>query len=157
MEYKIRELKPSEYYLLNEFIYEAIFQRDPQNLLPRTVIQNKDLQRYTLAFGTLRDDYCLGAEVDGKIVGAVWVRNIKGFGCIDNDTPEFAISLYKEYRGQGIGTELMKAMLCLLKEKGYRRVTLAVQHDNYAMKMYEKVGFEVFGAKPEEYIMIYYF
>ena len=34
------------------------------------------------------------------------------------ETPSFAISLYKEYRGQGVGTILMREMLALLKEKG---------------------------------------
>lgn len=45
------------------------------------------------------------------MVGAVWVRNIHGYGDLDDETPEFAISLYKEYRGYGIGTELMRQML----------------------------------------------
>jgi len=39
------------------------------------------------------------AEVDGKIVGAVWVRIMNDYGHIDNETPSLAISLYKEYRG----------------------------------------------------------
>jgi GNAT superfamily N-acetyltransferase len=39
---------------------------------------------------------------------------------VDGDTPSFAISLYKEYRGKGIGTELMRRMLELLKAQGYR-------------------------------------
>lgn len=40
---------------------------------------------------------------------------------IDNDTPSLAISLYKEYRGEGIGTDLMKTILKLLKDKGYKK------------------------------------
>lgn len=34
---------------------------------------------------------------------------------IGDGIPSFAISLYKEYRGNGIGTELMKRMLAELK------------------------------------------
>ena len=37
------------------------------------------------------------------------------YGHVDDDTPSFAISLYKENRGRGIGTELMRRMLGLLK------------------------------------------
>ena len=32
------------------------------------------------------------------------------YDIMGNDTPFFAISLYKEYRGQGIGTKLMIEM-----------------------------------------------
>lgn len=76
------------------------------------------------------------------------------YGHVDDDTPSFAISLYKEYRGQGIGTQLMKDMLALLKKKGYERASLAVQKANYAVRMYEKVGFRTVYENGEEFIMV---
>ena len=76
------------------------------------------------------------------------------YGHVDDETPSFAISLYKEYRGQGIGTEMMKAMLALLKEQGYEQASLAVQKENYAVRMYQKLGFEIVDENTEEYIMI---
>ena len=66
----------------------------------------------------------------------------------------FAISLYEEYRGKGIGTELMYKMLELLKNKNYKKASLAVQKANYAVKMYKKVGFEIVDENDEEYIMV---
>lgn len=157
MNYQIREMKPSEYSLLDDFLYQAIFQRDETNLAPRSIIKEPALQVYIQDFGTMKDDYCLCAEVNQKIVGAVWVRNIQGYGSIDGETPEFAISLYKEYRGQGIGTELMRRMLALLKSKGYVKTSLAVQKDNYALRMYQHVGFQIIDENQEEYIMEYHF
>ena len=65
------------------------------------------------------------------------------YGHIDNNTPSFAISLYEEYRGKGIGTKLMETMLKILKDKGYKKTSLAVQKDNYAVKMYKKIGFKI--------------
>lgn len=157
MKYKIRPIKNDEIPLLSEFLYEAIFQRDENNPIPRNVIEHPEIQVFIQDFGK-KDDNCLVAVVDNKPVGAVWVRilsgKIKGFGNIDSYTPEFAISLYKEYRGKGIGTELMLSMLTLLKEKGYSQTSLAVQKDNYAVKMYEKVGFTIIGENNEEYIML---
>lgn len=87
-------------------------------------------------------------------MGAVWVRIMEDYGHVDNETPSFAISLYKEYRGRGIGTALMMKMLELLRESGYKKASLAVQKENYAVKMYKKVGFEVVGENAEEYIMV---
>lgn len=154
MKLQIRKMRPPEYPLLSDFLYEAIFQRDENNLLPREVINEPALRVYIEDFGTKKDDECLCAEADGKIVGAVWVRNINGYGSVDDETPEFAISLLKEYRGLGVGTKLMKAMLGLLQEKGVKRASLAVQKDNYAYSMYQKVGFQTIGETEEEYIMI---
>lgn len=76
------------------------------------------------------------------------------YGHIDDKTPSFAISLYREYRGRGIGTKLMQEMLNLLKEKGYKRASLAVQKANYAVRMYKKVRFKTVDENEEEYIMV---
>ncbi len=150
----IRPIKSNETILLTDFIYESIFQRDRNNLLPRTIIQEPAFWVYINEFGTKKDDYCLVAEINKKIVGAVWVRCINGFGQVDETTPEFAISVYYEYRGQKIGTKLMKEMLKHLKIKGYSKTSLSVQKDNYAVKMYQDVGFEIYKDHNDEYIMV---
>lgn len=105
-------------------------------------------------FGKKKDDMGLVADIDTKVVGAVWVRIMNDYGHVNNRTPSFAISLYKEYRGLGIGTSLMKEMLCKLKQRGYKQASLAVQKENYAVKLYKKVGFEITDENQEEYIMI---
>lgn len=155
--YIIRELKQNEIPVLSDFLYEAIFQRYEDNLCPRDIINEPELKIFIEDFGK-PDDLCLVAEVAGKIIGAVWTRilcgNVKGFGNIDEYTPEFAISIYKEFRGRGIGTELMRSMLHLLKNKDYKQASLAVQKDNYAVAMYKKVGFKIIGETEEEYIMV---
>lgn len=152
MEYKIRGMREEEYPLLTDFLYEAIYQKDEHNLLPRNVIEEPSLKIYIENFG-LKHDHCLVAETKGKVVGAVWVRIIHGFGHVGDGVPELAVSLYKEFRGYGIGTELMKSMLQLLKCKGYRKVSLAVQKDNYAFKMYQNIGFGIVSENNEEYVM----
>ena len=93
---------------------------------------------YYEGFGAGTADLCIIAEEDGRPVGAAWTRIMNDYGHVDDETPSFAISLYKEYRGQGIGTEMMKAMLALLKEQGYEQASLAVQKENYAVRMYQK-------------------
>lgn len=148
-------MESSEYPILDEFIYEAIFQRDETNLLPKEIIKSPEIYIYVKNFGKEKEDYCLCTEIENRIVGAVWVRNIQGFGSIDSTTPEFAISLYKEFRGYGIGTEMMNRMLEYLKNTGYSKTSLAVQKDNYALKMYLSVGFQIIDENEEEYIMVH--
>lgn len=155
MEYTIREMTVMEYPLLNEFLYEAIFIPDGIEPPPRNIITSPELQIYVDRFGELKDDFALVAEVEKKVVGAVWVRIMNDYGHIDDKTPSLAISLYKEYRGQGIGTDMMKEMLSLLKAHGYKRVSLSVQKTNYAVEMYRKIGFDIVRGNEEEWIMLW--
>ncbi len=154
MNYNIRKIREDEHTLLNDFIYEAIFIPEGVEPPPKSIINQPDLQVYISNFGKEKDDLCFVAEADGKVVGAVWVRDMNDYGHIAEGVLSFAISLYKEYRNFGIGTRLMKTMLCELKDRGYSRTSLAVQKANYAVKMYKKVGFEIYDENDEEYIMV---
>ncbi len=156
MENTIREIQKQEYPLLDNFLYEAIFIPEGIEPPPKTIITSPELQVYVERFGESKDDRGLVAEIDGKIVGAVWVRIMNDYGHIDDETPSLAISLYKEYRGLGIGTDMMKEILALLKSHDYRQVSLSVQKANYATKLYLKVGFEIVRKNEEEYIMVNY-
>lgn len=150
----IRPLRENETELLKDFLYKAIF--IPEGVEPpaRDIIEQPELKLYYDGFGTGKVDYCIVADDERRVIGAVWTRIMNDYGYVDDETPSSAISLYIEYRGQGIGTKLMKEMLALLKEKGYKRASLAVQKANYAVKMYENVGFETVDENPEEYIMV---
>lgn len=151
--YIIRPINDNEYGILERFLYEAIFIPKGTEPPPSEIVRKPELQIYIENFGR-KDDYCLIAETDNKIVGAVWVRIMDDYGHIDNNTPSLAISLYKDFRGQGIGTALLESMLLLLKSENYEKVSLSVQKENYACRMYLKAGFEVVGENNEEYIMI---
>ena len=153
MDYRIREIRENEYYILSEFLYEAIFIPVGMEKPPKAIIEQPELQVYIADFGK-SDDWCLVAEVKGKIVGAVWVRVMDDYGHIDDEIPSFAMSLYEEYRNMGIGTALMRDMLEFLKNKGYKQTSLSVQKANYAVRMYQKVGFEVIDENEEECIMV---
>ena len=149
-----REILPEEIPVLDDFLYEAIFLPEGVPAPPRSIIDQEDLQVYVRDFGKKADDRCMVAEVDGKIVGAVWTRVMDDYGHIDNRTPSLAISLYKEYRGLGIGTELLRQMLEKLRQEGYERISLSVQKENYAQRMYRRAGFEDVEDRGEEILMV---
>jgi len=155
---KIRYLRAEELSLLDDLMYESIFMPEGAEPLPRDIIKVPEIDAYIRDFGTKKDDFCLLAELNGKITGGVWVRilagEIKGYGNIDPETPEFAIAMFKDYRHLGIGTMLMQEMIELLKEKGYAKTSLSVQKENYAVKMYQKLGFETVGENEHDYIMV---
>ena len=155
MDIEIRKWKDGEQAFLEDFLYEAIFIPEGVEAPSREIIRLPELQVYITDFGKRPDDICFLAEVDGKVAGAVWVRVMEDYGHLEDGVPSFAISLYKEYRGQGIGTALMKRMLQELAERGYEKASLAVQKANYAVRMYQNVGFEIVGENEEEYLMMW--
>ena len=151
-----RELRTSESELLKTFLYEAIY--IPEGVEPpdRSIIELPELSLYYDAFGRGTADLCIVAEDEEKgcVVGAAWTRIMDDYGHVDDDTPSLAISVLREYRGQGTGTQLLQKLLRMLKERGYERVSLAVQKENYAVRMYEHSGFRTVGESDEEYIMV---
>ena len=157
MDCAIRPLNNSELPLLTDFLYYAIFVPEGVEAPPREIVNLPELQVYIRDFGAQPHDHCLVAEVEGVVVGAVWVRDMPDYGHVADGVPSFAISLRPEYRGRGIGTSLMKAMLDLLHQKGYKKASLSVQKANYAARMYTKLGFRTIGENDEEYIMVYEF
>ena len=150
----IRPLDAEEVNLLEEFLYQAIFIPEEVEAPPRSIIESPDLQVYIEDFGRNETDNALVAEVDDRVIGAVWTRIMDDYGHIDDETPSFAISLLPEYRSQGIGTKLMNDMLQLLEDQGFARASLSVQKQNYAVNLYLKLGFEVIDETNEEYLML---
>lgn len=140
-QYIIRNIRKSEIGLLKDFLYEAVFVPGGVEPPPRDIVEHPELRVYTDDFGTRKGDNCLVAELGSRVIGSVWTRIMDDYGHVDDETPSCAVSLYKEYRGQGIGSQLMMKMLDLLSQQGYRKVSLSVQKANYAVKMYEKAGF----------------
>ena len=153
MNYQIRPIRKEEIPILGDFLYEAIFIPEGVAAPPRSILDDENLQVYIRNFGQMHDDRCLVAEVGDKIVGAIWSRIMNDYGHIANDVPSIAISLYKEYRNLGIGTDMLRQMLELLKADGYKSVSLSVQKANYAMRMYQKAGFRILSDDGEEALM----
>lgn len=140
----IRELDPGEVSFLEDFMFDAIFIPEGEERPPREIINLPELACYFRDFG--RDhDYCLVAEIKGKLAGAVWTRLFpetgKGYGFVDAQTPEVSMSVKTNFRQRGIGSRLLTAMLERLQQKGYEQVSLSVDEANYAYRMYKKAGF----------------
>ena len=150
----IRKLCRGESGLLKDFLYQAIFIPQGAEAPARDIVERPELRIYYEDFGRGFGDHCLVAESEGRVVGAVWTRIMNDYGHVDDQTPSFAISLLPEYRNKGIGTRLMREMLSLLKEHGYKQASLAVQKANYAVRMYKEVGFEIIDENEEEFIMV---
>src|SRR5690554_5099282 len=110
----IRAIRNNEIYLLKDFLYDAIFVPEGIERPGKEIIEQPELNVYIDAFGK-DTDVGLVADLNGKLVGAIWARLFtetdKGFGFVDNQTPELSMSVNENYRNRGIGKDLMKNMI----------------------------------------------
>ena len=142
----VRVIKESEYPLLEDFLYNAIFLPPGADPVPREIIFVPEIYIYIEDFGR-PDDCGLVAEQDGEIIGAAWTRIIPAYGHIDDDTPELAISVLPGRRNSGVGTMLMSSLFEHLRSLGYKRTSLSVQKDNPAVRFYERMGYHIIGER----------
>jgi ribosomal protein S18 acetylase RimI-like enzyme len=153
----IREIQKAEIFNLDNFLYEAIYIPEGQKKPDIEIIQIPELSCYIKDFGK-DSDLCLVAESQGDLIGAIWIRIYteyeKGFGYVDSKTPELSMSVVKKYRKQGIGTKLLTSMIEKLIQIGYNQVSLSVDLENYALKLYQKNGFDVVQSDDKSAIMI---
>lgn len=153
----IRPLLSQEHSILREFLHLAIFLEDGDSDLPMKIIDEPSLIKYIKEFGK-KDDICLVAEVNSKIIGAIWTRLFdgehKGYGYYDDTTPELSMSVKEEFRGKRVGNTLLSSMKGLLKEQSYNQVSLSVSKNNFATNLYIKFGFIVIEERETDYLML---
>lgn len=96
------------------------------------------------------DAVCFVADVDGKIAGAASVVR-KGFHNEDRHAGIYANALVPEWRGKGVGSQLMDATLKACRGK-FEVLYLTVVADNVpAIAMYRKHGFVECGRYPRSW------
>jgi ribosomal protein S18 acetylase RimI-like enzyme len=87
---------------------------------------------------------------EGRPVGAAWLRlfpaDDPGFGFVDAGTPELSIGVVRERRGRGVGSLLLGALIARARRDGLGAVSLSVEPDNPARRLYRRFGFEAVGG-----------
>lgn len=140
----IQPLKLEDEPFLWEMLYQAIYVPEGQTTLPREIVKIPELARYVQGWGREGDCGSLCINLTSQPIGAVWLRlpigDYKGYGYVDDDTSELSIAVFPEYRGQGLGTQLLTHLFA--SEYGQLSISLSVSVDNPAVRLYERFGFK---------------
>jgi GNAT superfamily N-acetyltransferase len=103
------------------------------------------LSRYADGWGR-RGDTALIAMDDGHSVGAGWYRlfpqTVPGYGFVDAETPELTIVVVPSRQGEGIGKQLLDALLARAKADGFGSVSVSVENGSQETAYYLGNGFE---------------
>jgi RimJ/RimL family protein N-acetyltransferase len=153
-----RLFRQEDFPVLENLLYEAVFQPEGAAPLPRDIVKKPGINVYIRDFGKKKGDSCLFACLNDKVVGGVWARipagEIRGFGYVDAETPELVLAVFREYRGMKTGTGLMLQMIDILRNSGFRQVSLSVNKANPAVGMYRNLGFETVRENEHDYVMV---
>jgi GNAT superfamily N-acetyltransferase len=141
----VRPLRADEVAHLQRVLYDAV-SWDPDRTLPpyEVVVNHPQLLRYHRDWGR-PGDLGVVAELGEKVVGAAFCRAFTaedhGHGFIDDRTPELAIAVWDGHRGGGIGARLLMALEDAARDAGIDRLSLSVDNENPARRLYLRCGY----------------
>ena len=141
----IRDFRPDEMPFLREMLYAALAWRPDVELPPvEWVLEHPQVAPFHIGWG--RDgDTALVAEAEHALLGLVWYRFFTseehGEGFVDEETPEVAIAVREDQRASGVGTALMEAIHERARANGVVRISLSVDRENPARRLYERLGY----------------
>jgi ribosomal protein S18 acetylase RimI-like enzyme len=141
----LRPARPDDVEHIRWALYTALAW-DPERRLPppEATLEHPEAARYHQDWGR-HGDLGVVAESKGRVVGVAYCRLFKqedhGYGYVDDETPEVAVAVRAENRGDGLGTTLLNALADAAYAAGYTHLSLSVAAGNPARGLYERLGY----------------
>lgn len=152
----IRPLLALDVAFLGDMMYEAAAVAESMRLLGKEKALALPVNRkYVEDWGRAGDGGVIALDPAGRALGAAWYRlypaSAPGYGFISPTIPELTIGVEAAARGQGIGGALLRALIALAQDEGYTALSLSVDRNNPALRLYERSGFQDAGiSRPED-------
>jgi ribosomal protein S18 acetylase RimI-like enzyme len=147
LDVKIRPADLDDIPFLREMLVEAAYWRPGQERPSlEEGLARPDLVYLLADWGREGDTAVIAVTEDDEPVGAAWYRfwwdEKHSYGYIAPEIPELAIAIKAGFRGLGIGSQLMTALLKAATTQGIKKVSLSVEMDNPAVSFYQQHGFD---------------
>ena len=140
---QIRKATTADYDFLEEMLCEAATWRGSDD--DADVVRDPFIARYIAGWGRAGDTGVLAEDDRGDAIGAAWFRffpaDEPGFGFVAPDVPELTVAVRRDARGHGVGTALVEALVVSARAGRHRALSLSVEEDNPAVRLYQRLGF----------------
>jgi ribosomal protein S18 acetylase RimI-like enzyme len=143
---KVRPASASDLPFLEDMLFEAAYWRPEQPRPPREeALERPDLAKLLRDWGRTGDSGVVAESQPGTPSGAAWYRfwsdEDHSYGFVSAEVPELAIGVRSDARRRGIGAALLRALLASAAQQGVTQLSLSVEIDNPALKLYKRLGF----------------
>nr|WP_299338046.1 GNAT family N-acetyltransferase [Allomuricauda sp.] len=153
-----RPIQEDEYYFLKEMLYEALFVPEGQPRFPKSILDEPEIKKYIENWNQEKHDLAIVAVHEKELIGTTWGRRFKaekkGYGYVDEGTPEISMAVKDEFRNKGVGTALLNHIETEYSRKGIEKLSLSVDKLNPAKNLYERCGYRFFEEQETAITMV---
>ena len=100
----------------------------------------------------------VAVDAEGEPLGAAWYRFFTaaepGYGFVGEETPEVALAVVGEFRGQGVGGRLLTELESAARQRGVGALSLSVDITNPAVDLYRRHGYREVAQRAGSYVMV---
>ncbi|WP_340031673.1 GNAT family N-acetyltransferase [Paenibacillus sp. FSL K6-1122] len=143
--YYVRPIEEQDIPFLWEMLYASLHRREGDEPFPIESIHTPGLSKYVEDWGREGDLGYVAVDQQGKRLGSITLRfytdQNAGYGYVNAATPEMGMAVTEDARGKGVGTLLLQTALDEVERRGIAAVSLSVDPDNQAIRLYKRLGF----------------
>jgi len=148
-QFSIRPAAQSDGSFLGDMVVEAANWRGGAPRARHEILTSPAHRRYISGWMRPADAGFVAVDAGGNEMGAAWYRMLPrsdpGFGFVETAVPELIIGVLPIWRAHGVGRTLLRRLVLHAHEQGHHRLSLSVEHDNFARNLYRSEGFVVTG------------
>ena len=157
-DHSIRPAVPADGGFLADMVVEAANWRAGATRPRPAILADARQGAYVAGWQRPADRGVVALDPEGRPIGAAWYRlfgaDRASLGFVAAGVPELIIGVRPIWRAQGVGRALLRALAERARTEGYARLTLSVEHGNFAHELYRSEGFAVVATSPGRDTMV---
>jgi GNAT superfamily N-acetyltransferase len=143
--FEIRGAAPADARFMGDMLVEAA-NWSVTRARPRVaILDDPNVSRYIAGWQRPGDFGSVAVDSHGIPIGACWARlfppNSPGSGFVAVGVPELTLGVNPQWRAQGVGRSLLRAVRAQALAAGHSRLSLSVERANFAQRLYVSEGY----------------
>jgi GNAT superfamily N-acetyltransferase len=142
---RLRKATRTDARFLGDMLVEALNWAPSRSITRVDALADPAVARYISGWKRPGDAGMVAVDAAGNPIGACWYRmfpaHAPGRGFVAPGVPELTLGVATVWRAQGIGRDLLRAVIVQARQQGHSRLSLSVDRANFASRLYSAEGF----------------